>query len=70
MAPIKDGFSAGEKIDILRKRRGWTLIELGEKVHFSESTAARIVRGERTISPDELALFARVLEVDVDVLRS
>lgn len=58
----------GEKLRRLRKKRGYTLRELGEKLNMSFSILAMYERGERTPPVDKLVLLAGFFDVSTDYL--
>jgi transcriptional regulator with XRE-family HTH domain len=53
----------GQRIRNLRKRNGWTQVELAEKVGIDRSFLADVERGNRNISILNLALIAEGLGV-------
>lgn len=51
----------GHRIRTLRQKRGWTQVELAERVGLDRSFIADVERGKRNISTLNLALIARGL---------
>jgi transcriptional regulator with XRE-family HTH domain len=60
----------GGRIRNLRRRRGWTQVEMAEKVGIDRSFLADVERGKRNISILNLALIARGLKVTLSQLLS
>jgi transcriptional regulator with XRE-family HTH domain len=60
----------GGRIRDLRRRRGWTQVEMAEKVGIDRSFLADVERGKRNISILNLALIARGLGVTLSQLLS
>jgi len=58
----------GGKIRELRKARGWSQEDLGEKAGFHFSYVGGLERGERNASLANLAKVAETLEVDIGEL--
>jgi transcriptional regulator with XRE-family HTH domain len=58
----------GGKIRELRKAKGWSQEELGEKAGFHFSYIGGLERGERNASLENLAKVAETLEVDISRL--
>ena len=54
----------GQLVRKYRLERGLSLKELAERVHRTDSTICRMESGERTISIQTMAEFARVLGFD------
>jgi len=53
----------GQRVRRLRTRKGWTQVELAEKVGIDRSFLADVERGKRNISILKLALIAEGLGV-------
>lgn len=53
----------GQRVRRLRTRKGWTQVELAEKVGIDRSFLADVERGKRNISILNLALIAEGLGV-------
>jgi len=60
----------GERIRKLRKRRGWTQVEMAEKVGIDRSFLAEVERGRRNISILNLELIAKGLRLSLARLLS
>ena len=60
----------GERIRKLRKKRGWTQVEMAEKVGIDRSFLADVERGKRNVSILNLELMAKGLEVSLSQLFS
>ena len=58
----------GGKIRELRKARGWSQEDLGEKAGFHFSYVGGLERGERNVSLENLAKVAETLGVDIGQL--
>lgn len=58
----------GERIKELRKERGWSQAELGEKVGTDSQRISRYENGRITPSVDALVRLADVLDASVDYL--
>lgn len=58
----------GGKVRELRKARGWSQDELGEKAGFHFSYIGGLERGERNVSLANLAKVAETLGVDIGEL--
>lgn len=59
---------AGSKIKQLRERRGWTQLELADKVGMNNSVLSRIESNKRPVESEELKKFADVFNVSTDHL--
>lgn len=57
----------GDRIRALRRQRGWSQEQLGERVGFSQSKISKIERGDWD-SLSDLRLIAKVLEVPIEEL--
>jgi len=57
---MDDGFSA---IGVLRKRRGWTLRELGRRAGIDPGNLSRLERGVDRIGPKTAMRLARAFRV-------
>jgi transcriptional regulator with XRE-family HTH domain len=60
----------GERIRKLRKKRGWTQVEMAEKVGIDRSFLADVERGKRNISILNVELIAKGLKVSLAQLLS
>jgi len=60
----------GDRIRQLRKKRGWTQIEMAEKVGIDRSFLADVERGKRNVSILNLELMAKGLKVSLSQLFS
>jgi transcriptional regulator with XRE-family HTH domain len=60
----------GERIRKLRKRRGWTQVELAERVGIDRSFLADVERGKRNVSILNLELIAGGFKVSLSQLFS
>jgi transcriptional regulator with XRE-family HTH domain len=60
----------GERIRKLRKKRGWTQIEMAEKVGIDRSFLADVERGKRNVSILNVELMAKGLKVSLSQLFS
>ncbi|MBU3161784.1 helix-turn-helix domain-containing protein [Clostridium frigoris] len=58
----------GEVISALRKQKGITQEELGNKTALSRVIIAKIENNQRAVSLEEAVRIARVFEIDVDTL--
>ena len=62
------GSKSGKTIKGLRKAKGMTARELGERVGVSQQRISKYERGETGIQPDMLMKIAAALEVPVELL--
>lgn len=60
----------GDRIRKLRKKRGWTQVEMTEKVGIDRSFLADVERGKRNVSVLNLDLIATGLKVSLSQLFS
>jgi transcriptional regulator with XRE-family HTH domain len=60
----------GDRIAKLRKKRGWTQVEMAEKVGIDRSFLADVERGKRNVSILNLELMAKGLKVSLSQLFS
>ena len=60
----------GDRIRRLRKKRGWTQVEMAEKVGIDRSFLADVERGKRNVSVLNLDLMAKGLKVSLSQLFS
>jgi transcriptional regulator with XRE-family HTH domain len=60
----------GDRIKRLRNKRGWTQVEMAEKVGIDRSFLADVERGKRNVSILNLDLIARGLRVSLSQLLS
>ncbi|MFC7455573.1 helix-turn-helix domain-containing protein [Brachybacterium sp. GCM10030267] len=57
-----------KRIRGLRLAQGWSLADLAERAHLSQSTLSRIENGQRRLSLDQLVTLARTLDTSLDQL--
>ena len=62
--------SLGDRIRKLRKKRGWTQVEMAERVGIDRSFLADVERGKRNLSILNLDLIAKGLKVTLSQLLS
>ena len=60
----------GHRIRKLRKKRGWTQVEMAEKVGIDRSFLADVERGKRNVSILNVELVAKGLKVSLSQLFS
>ena len=60
----------GDRIRNLRKKRGWTQVEMAEKVGIDRSFLADVERGKRNVSILNVELMAKGLKVSLSQLFS
>jgi transcriptional regulator with XRE-family HTH domain len=60
----------GARIRTLRKKRGWTQVEMAEKVGIDRSFLADVERGKRNVSILNVELMAKGLKVSLSQLFS
>lgn len=60
----------GDRIRKLRKKRGWTQVEMAERVGIDRSFLADVERGKRNLSILNLDLIAKGLKVTLSRLMS
>ena len=53
----------GKRLRELRKKRGWTLIELGDHVGLNRNYLGDVERGERNISLQNIELIAKGFDI-------
>ena len=58
----------GDRIRKLRKARGWTQVEMAEKIGLDRSFLADIERGKRNVSILNLELIAHGFEITLSQL--
>src|SRR5690606_41364309 len=58
----------GSRIRELRKRRGWTMKQLGQQLELAESTISGYENEIRRPDMESLLRFAEIFEVSVDYL--
>ncbi|MBQ6774995.1 MAG: helix-turn-helix transcriptional regulator [Synergistaceae bacterium] len=64
----KDSESIGSRIRKLRKKHGWSQLELASMVHMSESAIGGYERGYNEPSLDMVISLANILAVSTDEL--
>ncbi|MFB7719213.1 helix-turn-helix domain-containing protein [Nocardia sp. NPDC056100] len=57
-----------KRIRALRVAQGWSLEELANRAHLSQSTLSRIENGQRRLALDQLVTLARALGTSLDQL--
>ncbi|MGW5877937.1 helix-turn-helix domain-containing protein [Nocardiopsis terrae] len=57
-----------KRLRALRVAQGWSLEELAERAHLSQSTLSRIENGQRRLALDSLLTLARALDTTLDQL--
>ncbi len=62
------GESIGQRITRIRKERGYTQIELAEKIGLIQFIVSALERDERKLSADMAVRFAQALNVSLDEL--
>jgi transcriptional regulator with XRE-family HTH domain len=60
----------GHRIRNLRKKRGWTQVEMAERVGIDRSFLADVERGKRNVSILNVELMAKGLKVSLSQLFS
>ena len=60
--------SLGQRLARLRKERGWTQVELAERVGIIQSLMSDYERGRLRLKPDMILRFASALEISTDEL--
>jgi transcriptional regulator with XRE-family HTH domain len=60
----------GARIRMLRKARGWTQVEMAERVGIDRSFLADVERGKRNVSILNVELMAKGLKVSLSQLFS
>jgi transcriptional regulator with XRE-family HTH domain len=60
----------GDRIRRLRKKRGWTQVEMAEKIGIDRSFLADVERGKRNVSILNLDLMSKGLKVSLSQLFS
>jgi transcriptional regulator with XRE-family HTH domain len=58
----------GERLARLRKERGWTQVELAERVAITQTLLSDYERGKLRLNADMIVRFANALEVTTDDL--
>jgi transcriptional regulator with XRE-family HTH domain len=58
----------GERITVLRRRKGWTQPELAKRAKMGATTLNRIENGHQATSTEKLAALARILGTSTDYL--
>jgi transcriptional regulator with XRE-family HTH domain len=56
----------GDRIQRLRKKRGWTQVVMAEKIGLDRSFIADVERGKRNISILNLDIIAKGLKLSLD----
>jgi transcriptional regulator with XRE-family HTH domain len=60
----------GDRIRKLRKKRGWTQVEMAERVGIDRSFLADVERGKRNVSILNLDVMAKGLKITLSQLFS
>ena len=55
----------GKIINIWLKNNNWTQKQLAEKVHFTESTVQKWIKGKRRPDSDTLKLLSDIMLIDI-----
>ena len=58
----------GRQVKIFREKRGWSMAELGRRIHKSKSTISRIEHGKQNVTLVDVVLLALALGVPPGVL--
>lgn len=58
----------GEKVKLARIKRGYTQVQLAEKLHTSDRTISKIEKGQTNISLETAKSYAIELEFSIDDL--
>ncbi|MFI0452464.1 helix-turn-helix domain-containing protein [Actinomadura sp. 6N118] len=53
----------------IRNARGWSQADLGEAVGYTQSWASKVIRGETSLTLDQVRAIARVLDIPTHLLR-
>ncbi len=64
----KPRFRCGEKLRLVRERKGITLRQVAERIHVSESLISQIERNRVSPSVDTLIALADTLDIDLEYL--
>lgn len=65
-----ESMTIGEKIKVLRRERGWTQGELGEKVGMKAQNISRYEKNKAAPRESTLAIFAEVFELPISEFTS
>jgi transcriptional regulator with XRE-family HTH domain len=65
---VGDDMQIGDRIKSLREQRGWTQLELADKVGINNSVLSRIEGNKRPVEDDLVNKFADIFEVTADYL--
>jgi transcriptional regulator with XRE-family HTH domain len=58
----------GERLARLRKERGWTQVELAERIGITQTLLSDYERGKLRLNADMIVRFANVLDITTDDL--
>lgn len=58
----------GEKVRLLRTKKGWSQEELADKTGFHRTYIGMVERGERNLSLKNIELFAKSFELSISDL--
>lgn len=56
----------GERVQVGRRRMGWTQKELADKAGVSFAVISRLETGQQSVSAERLAVIARLLHLSLD----
>ncbi|MGI5170049.1 helix-turn-helix domain-containing protein [Spirillospora sp. CA-253888] len=56
-------------LEEIRKARGWTQTDLGEALGYSQSWASKVMRGDLSLTLDQVRAACRTLDIPTDLLR-
>jgi transcriptional regulator with XRE-family HTH domain len=66
--PSGESETFGQRLARLRKERGWTQVELAERVGIIQSLVSDYERDRLRMNPDMIVRFAEALEITTDEL--
>lgn len=58
----------GERVQVARRRRGWTQKELATKAGVSFAVISRLETGHQSVSAERLAVITRLLDLSMDAV--
>lgn len=56
----------GERVQLARRRKGWTQREFADKANVSFVVISRLETGRQSVSAERLAVMAQLLELSLD----
>ncbi|MFC5184175.1 helix-turn-helix domain-containing protein [Actinomadura harenae] len=56
-------------LEEIRKARGWTQAGLGEALGYTQSWASKVLRGDLSLTLDQVRVVSRTLDIPLDLLR-